>query len=1249
MQPSIPSRYPEFVSDQVLTASNLNELFGYLDEQVRMTRTNLIGIGVVCGLEVRVNAGGTIVTITKGTGVTSSGYLATLPTTAYSHYNDEFSPEQERYYDRFVDPATKLQRFPLFELAEAGSPLAKKPLTAAFLQDKVVLLFVELLEESNKNCNPDSCDDKGKMVTVTIRPLLVSASDAEALLANDDASGFSKAGLKCGDWPELRLPRYNVPATTLPTTAHILKSFLDIIKDPLIPNIEQTLTAVHAAMKPLLDGPLASNPFAGLRQKLDFLFTADLGTQRLMHVQYFTDAISDILLAYEELRTVCNRAMAVCCPDESLFPRHLLLGSITAQNRSWRQNFIPSPAVCCGSNVVEELRSLLQRLARMIASLNIPVALQALKRGGVPVRITPSLLGDQALSARAIPYYYNVTQGAPPLYETWDYRKSSQGKAKTNLSYHAAQYNSSDAWVRTPLLYDIERFNFFRIEGHIGMQWQTALQNIKDIRDTHRLPFDVIALNGDFRSLVAFLRAASVDLRKALGDNPDQWKKLLCLFSDIETAYDLHTAELRCALCGVMRFLYDFNNKGVAAQPNSTAKASALLLTCSPGHAVQSDTYGAAFEAWYPTLPKDSTGIAPEFFSTNSLAAGISVASPLILMYWLEKIHEAMPAGLIDLNVSKVQLSIESAAAVAAQLRQALQNTTGETPQITELKRHLETVLRICSIAVFRELFRNMLARFKKHLESQSFALYSAMHSGIQHKAGVPVGGTFILVYHDSTVAATRLPGREIAADRVTAATATTTAAASPNTASTSVAAVPENDRTKRTIASAAKATSSFTTNFAMTSDKLLDITSIKMVGEFFVNDLVANVRDEDDLTDKTLLSLVAEIPDGAVIADFFIPCTCVSDCPPMNFIVIPPKETPEPTPEVSIQMDEDDFCFASEAPITVHVSPEGGTLVSSAGGVEAGSFEFVPSKVTMGNTGTQSVTLTYTVNNVSASLTVLVFNIPTANITFTAVPTAQNTFAFAANAAFAETLEWNFGDGTPVQTGAQTVHSFQQPGAFTVTLTLGNGPCTQTLTTTVTIQAPPQPQTQCRKLEEWHKIFTTFDASATDRTLILFKRAFTPYPDVLKLFKEIIPPLLSLPQTEQAEKLAAALPVSQLMEWLKLLQTIIVGTATVTIRHHALALLRILNGLLVFFACANKGDVHQEAVPTQQAFELMLEMMAAWANLNPALRPQDIEVVKALAKDYETELAMISAAQPAKRRYISLLKKLQGTAEGVV
>ena len=48
--------YPIFEANQVLTNTHLNDVFDYLDEQQRLTRTNLIGIGIVCGLEISLSA-----------------------------------------------------------------------------------------------------------------------------------------------------------------------------------------------------------------------------------------------------------------------------------------------------------------------------------------------------------------------------------------------------------------------------------------------------------------------------------------------------------------------------------------------------------------------------------------------------------------------------------------------------------------------------------------------------------------------------------------------------------------------------------------------------------------------------------------------------------------------------------------------------------------------------------------------------------------------------------------------------------------------------------------------------------------------------------------------------------------------------------------------------------------------------------------------------------------------------------------
>jgi len=69
--------FPIFEANQVLTSGHLNDVFDYLDQQERQTRSYLIGIGIACGLEIALS--GFTITVSKGCGVTSEGYLIVEP------------------------------------------------------------------------------------------------------------------------------------------------------------------------------------------------------------------------------------------------------------------------------------------------------------------------------------------------------------------------------------------------------------------------------------------------------------------------------------------------------------------------------------------------------------------------------------------------------------------------------------------------------------------------------------------------------------------------------------------------------------------------------------------------------------------------------------------------------------------------------------------------------------------------------------------------------------------------------------------------------------------------------------------------------------------------------------------------------------------------------------------------------------------------------------------------------------------
>ncbi|MCB0502662.1 MAG: hypothetical protein KDD32_08255 [Bacteroidetes bacterium] len=403
-QTIINDRYPKFVADQVLTEKSLNQMFGYLEEQQRLTRTTLIGIGIMCGMKVRPSDDGNSLTITHGVGVTSKGYLVPFPETTYTFYNDKFSAEQELVYPPFVDANGK-QKFPLYLLHNNGAAEIKKPISKSFLEDKAVVVFVELLKVDNKNCDPDSCDDKGCTIEVTHRPLLVDLKNLGDLIYGADKENPFLHEAGCIEWPALKMPRYNVPSTYILNSEMVLKNFLKIMDRDFILTIEKTLKAAYQSLGYYIEDEFPNNPFSGLANNFSFLYDGSLTIQQLLFVQYYYDFFSDVLLAYEELRQMCNDCLAICCPNEQLFPRHLILGNAIPVSDEFRHHWIQSPAFSCNCCSEGRIRFLLKKIAVMIQKLDLPKNIFNDRKNGAEVKITPSSYGNLPLSDKAIPYY----------------------------------------------------------------------------------------------------------------------------------------------------------------------------------------------------------------------------------------------------------------------------------------------------------------------------------------------------------------------------------------------------------------------------------------------------------------------------------------------------------------------------------------------------------------------------------------------------------------------------------------------------------------------------------------------------------------------------------------------------------------------------------------------------------------------------------------------------------------------------
>ena len=110
----ISKQYTIFVKDQVLTEQQLNSLSAYLDDQNRLTRTALTGIGIVDGLVVsRVP---NQLRLSKGLGITADGdLLVNYQPMVFDRFKEY--PDQAPEYKPFN---SENGRIPLYQFVTQG-------------------------------------------------------------------------------------------------------------------------------------------------------------------------------------------------------------------------------------------------------------------------------------------------------------------------------------------------------------------------------------------------------------------------------------------------------------------------------------------------------------------------------------------------------------------------------------------------------------------------------------------------------------------------------------------------------------------------------------------------------------------------------------------------------------------------------------------------------------------------------------------------------------------------------------------------------------------------------------------------------------------------------------------------------------------------------------------------------------------------------------------------------------------------
>jgi len=953
------SDYPKFVADQVLTSDNLNDLFGYLDEQGRITRTNLSGIGIVCGLKVKTAADGSGITITKGVGVTSSGYLVSVPEITYTkRTTDIFNAVTCDYYNKFVDIETKTQKFNLWELKQEAETTGTTLLNNTFITEgsKIVLMFVELLEENNKNCDPNSCDDKGVKVTVNFRSLLIEMANVGTLL--------NGAGAPANPWlalPDIAMKRFDVRATPIFECLNFFQAYQKILSNAFLIKLQIALTQSHGALQTLLPGEFTINPFATLANDFKFLADGSITSDQLLAMQYYYDLFSDILLAYNELKKTGAAVIGMCCPDD-IFPRHLLLDlakpAAAVETINYRHYFIPSPILSDQQKTVVRLKILFKKLTLLVQKFAVPpYEIKGInKLTDKNIRITPSKLANVDLSEKSIPYYYAINLPGDSLLSNWNAEKSLQGKTDRNLSYHAIKYNFTNDEIRQPLLYDLEPYNFLRIEGHIGKPYKHVVKNITSLRDGNRLPFDIVALNADFLSIKAFMQNLGKLFTTTDATTQATLEELMgmsCQFNDLELLYDSIMAELTGKLSNEMKFFYGLSrdkSRKPLPKPTSNDPQVPLLKKTDPVFNFIPDSLGHEFELFYQTVKNQPFIPINVFFQSFGQGGNTDLMDFVFkaILYYIEMIYETITTGLSNFKFSDFYIRYYSLIQSVRFIKGLNLAFKERFPLSEEENDHLDALLSITADSRMVKLYTEFLRRILHVKIIQLAGYYANTHAGIQHKAGVPMGGTFILVYHETDKAEEEEDEEKTPAANIAAAAAGNRgdAAGKEIKSGTSFIKMAGSSFRSKTApvmmklkedaspqehlevmsAEVSEKVASAKNRIIAGVEKAVDadavraekIKSVSGNGKAAAtrpsaaaateasaknsNEAVLNYLKEAATYFKArpaspLDEVIEDFDDGVVIADFYLPYSCCSDCPPVQMIVVGETEKPNQPP----------------------------------------------------------------------------------------------------------------------------------------------------------------------------------------------------------------------------------------------------------------------------------------------------------------------------------------------------------------
>ncbi|GGG26434.1 hypothetical protein GCM10011344_28940 [Dokdonia pacifica] len=505
---NITTEYRKFSKGQYVEHTQFNEFLDYFEDQDRLSKTLLRGVGIACGFEHQLTYTNSInsrrvravngVEISQGIGVTTDGDLITLSdiiqvsdelgvsdlksidlkSKRYS-FSKPYDNSKVNYPPFYYDDGNQI---PLWELSETNNSAGEfEPVNAtdeAILNVLYLLVYIESYEKEVRPCRGVDCDNHGLEQVQNVKILYTTLAGIRNIVEKGDTLYPHPLNTSI---PELKLRRALVD-TDFDSISDFKNAYSKIALDEgLLNKMSQGIATITSHFN------LENNfDVASVTSKLETAIAID--NDGATGFQYAYDFIKDLVDTYTEIKTLLPKSFTSCFPNFNAFPKHIMIGkAVDNTPDNYKHRFYNSP-VLDDEEIEAKVKVLIQRFNELVDNFGLPVV----TKKELEINITPSRKSG-LLETKAIPFYYDIDE---TFLKRWSFDKTRHRIADRNLTYNNLNpLLSNDLSISDAINFNLEKNTFYRIEGHQSQPYQTVTGVLNLKKDAAQLSFDIMALS----------------------------------------------------------------------------------------------------------------------------------------------------------------------------------------------------------------------------------------------------------------------------------------------------------------------------------------------------------------------------------------------------------------------------------------------------------------------------------------------------------------------------------------------------------------------------------------------------------------------------------------------------------------------------------------------------------------------------------------------------------------------------------